>query len=44
MTEDKLDRIFTLQKTLDDRILRNQYIPGLDYHISGLCTAIIHGN
>lgn len=46
--EDKLDRIFELQKQLDERILDNiehgeGYTLGLhEERVSGLCTAIIH--
>ena len=40
MTEDKLDRIFALQKALDNRILIDTHRG--ESHISRLCTAIIH--
>lgn len=49
MTEDKLDRIFTLQKALDIRIFQNDdmvktvqsYDQYVDTVVSRLCTAIV---
>ncbi len=50
MTEDKLDRIFSLQQELDQKILTNEvelkastcYTDWADKHVNRLCTAIIH--